>query len=518
LRIQPSLLGTWNRTIDRLPYLLTGVLLFLVKFAIDRTIATQAFGRSWSPLNYLIWPNDRVLRVLELGDPERWFSLTMLLVSLPFIWTGVLLTLHRLRATGLPLGLILFFFVPLVNLLLFLILVLLPTQEVLALPASAAAPSRSEDSQQPVDTLEDDKNTGIVAPKLLPRNAFSQPTGVTKNVPRPVRRHFEPLRLVHRSIVLESYWRSGLVALAITVPLAVLGVVFGAEVLQSYGFSLFVGAPFAVGMISVLLFGFSRPQPLGACLLVAMTGAMLAGMAILVVALEGAICLILAAPIIVPLVLLGGAVGYVIQSRPWLNDQALTLTLALLVTLPALMAAESAHEPEPVVRAVHTEVIIDAPPAMVWPHVISFAPLPEPDDWLFQTGIAYPQRAEIHGRGVGAVRHCIFSTGAFVEPIEIWDPPSLLRFRVTEQPEPLREWSPYHIHPAHLDHYLHSHKGQFLLEALPNGRTRLVGTTWYSNRMWPAAYWNLWSDYIIHRIHGRVMTHIQKLVEAPAAK
>jgi len=24
---------------------------------------------------------------------------------------------------------------------------------------------------------------------------------------------------------------------------------------------------------------------------------------------------------------------------------------------------------------------------------------------------------------------------------------------VTEQPEPLREWSPYHIHPAHLDNY-----------------------------------------------------------------
>jgi hypothetical protein len=55
-----------------------------------------------------------------------------------------------------------------------------------------------------------------------------------------------------------------------------------------------------------------------------------------------------------------------------------------------------------------------------------------------------------------------------------------------------------------------------VLEALPGGRTRLVGTTWYSNRMWPAAYWNAWSDYIIHRIHGRVLTHIQKLAEAQA--
>src|SRR5712692_9293626 len=167
--LQPSLLWTWNRTIDRVPYLLTGVLLFLVKFAIDWTIAAWGFGQSWSPLNYLIWPNDRVLSVFELGNPERWFALTMLLVSLPFIWTGVILSLHRLRATGLPLGLIVLFFVPLVNLLLFLVLVLLPTQDVLTAVA----------------------------------------------VPQPVPRRFEPLRRVHRSIVRESYWRSGLVALAV---------------------------------------------------------------------------------------------------------------------------------------------------------------------------------------------------------------------------------------------------------------------------------------------------------------
>jgi hypothetical protein len=189
----------------------------------------------------------------------------------------------------------------------------------------------------------------------------------------------------------------------------------------------------------------------------------------------------------------------------------------VVVLLPALMAAESANEPAPIVRAVHTVVVIDAPPDQVWPHVIAFPPLREPDEWFFRTGIAYPQRAEIHGHGVGAVRHCVFTTGTFVEPIEVWDPPSRLRFRVTEQPEPMREWSPYTIHPAHLDHYLQSHQGQFLLEGLPNGRTRLIGTTWYSNRMWPAPYWGLWSDAIIHRIHARVLDHIKGLAEAPEA-
>lgn len=31
--------------------------------------------------------------------------------------------------------------------------------------------------------------------------------------------------------------------------------------------------------------------------------------------------------------------------------------------------------------------------------------------------------------------------------------------------------------------------------------------------MWPAEYWQLWSDAIIHRIHLRVLTHIKRLAE-----
>ena len=91
MRPDPSLLWTFQRTINRVPYVLTGAVLFLIKFAIDWTIATQGFGEPWSPLNYLIWPSDREMRVFDLGDERRWFALTMLLVSLPFIWTGVIL-------------------------------------------------------------------------------------------------------------------------------------------------------------------------------------------------------------------------------------------------------------------------------------------------------------------------------------------------------------------------------------------------------------------------------------------
>jgi hypothetical protein len=77
----------------------------------------------------------------------------------------------------------------------------------------------------------------------------------------------------------------------------------------------------------------------------------------------------------------------------------------------------------------------------------------------------------------------------------------------------MREWSPFHIQPPHLNNFLVSHGGQFKLIALPGNRTRLEGTTWYEHRMYPAAYWRLWSDFLIHRIHLRVLNHISACAE-----
>lgn len=77
----------------------------------------------------------------------------------------------------------------------------------------------------------------------------------------------------------------------------------------------------------------------------------------------------------------------------------------------------------------------------------------------------------------------------------------------------MREWSPFNIHPPHLNNFLVSHGGQFHLIELPDGRTRLEGTTWYEHHMWPAPYWQLWSDLLIHRIHRRVLEHVKSLSE-----
>jgi hypothetical protein len=170
-----------------------------------------------------------------------------------------------------------------------------------------------------------------------------------------------------------------------------------------------------------------------------------------------------------------------------------------------------------VLHEVKSSVVIDASPPKVWAHVVAFRPIPEPRDLAFRLGIAYPRSARIEGSGVGAVRYCEFSTGAFVEPITHWEPGWRLAFDVAEAPPPLRELTPFaEVTPPHLDGYLRARRGEFRLRPLPNGRTRLEGSTWYELRLAPEPYWQIFSDYLIHRIHSRVLQHIKLETEAAA--
>jgi hypothetical protein len=451
-------------SIGRWRYFLVGVVLMLAKYLLDTAVA-GAFDRPWSPYHYLIWPDRSSLPVLDFPDADRRFGLTMLAVALPFIWVGITLTLQRLRDAQLPLRLVVLFFVPLVNLLLIAWLCLAPSGAPDSAPAAATAPTRHA-------------------------------------------------RAAYRRLVGENDTAAFLLACASSAAFTVGLIVLSVNVLGFYGFGVFVAAPFLTGWLAAVLYGISRRRTVRQCLQVAVAALATVGVALLGWSFEGLICLVMALPIAACLAMLGALVGHSCQHRPRGDGTTAAMMLVLIVAMPALLAAESVTAPAPALREVRTEVIVDAPPEQVWEHVIAFPPLPEPTDLLFRAGIAYPVRAEIRGSGVGAVRYCVFSTGAFVEPIDVWDAPRRLAFRVTDQPPPMKELSPFDVRPPHLDGFLMSRRGQFRLERLPGGRTLLEGTTWYTNRMWPAGYWELWSDAIIHRIHGRVLDHVRVLSEA----
>lgn len=167
-------------------------------------------------------------------------------------------------------------------------------------------------------------------------------------------------------------------------------------------------------------------------------------------------------------------------------------------------------------REVTSSVVIAAPAEIVWNSVVSFPPIPQPPSLIFRLGLAYPTHAEIRGTGTGAVRLCHFSTGTFVEPITAWEPGHRLAFDVIRNPRPLDELTPWTVAPPHLDGYLVSRAGEFRLISLTDGSTRLEGSTWYEQRLRPHGYWVLFSDFIIERIHARVLAHIRTQAQAAA--
>ena len=418
-------------------YAVCGFTMFFLKWNLDRIIAADIFGSSW-PWAYMF-------PTRSLGDLSS-ESLTLLfwmgLSALPFVYTGIVLTAKRLRALSMPQKLVLLFFVPVVNLLFFLVLCFARRPETI--------------NSSPTDS---------VCPRWLPR----------------------------------SRWGRSAMVMVLWLPLTAIAMF----ALQDFGWGLFLGVPFGLGFTAAIL-----ERASGNCLSVR-SGVLTAFYAMLLLfsflfllALEGLICIAMSFPIATPVCILGAVVGS-------LSPRAGRSCFAIFVGTTLFMGFEHVYAPKPPTFSVVSSIEIDAPPEKVWEQVVTFSELPPVEDWLFKTGIAYPVRAEIDGSGLGAVRHCVFSTGSFVEPITVWDSPRELRFGVSQQPSPMQSWTFYKFLPTSKKVTFHSEEGQFLLKRLPEGVTRLQGTTWYHNELLPAGYWKLWSDFIIHRIHVRVLRHIK---------
>ena len=245
----------------------------------------------------------------------------------------------------------------------------------------------------------------------------------------------------------------------------------GVYYLRTYGAWVFVATPVVMGTVTGYLLAKGNAVTSGQTAgVISLTLATVTA-GLMFFAAEGLICLLMAAPLAIPLALAGGALGRAAAERH--EGRPTGLLLSLLV-LPAGAMFDSTYLPDRDAREVLSVIEIDAPAERVWENVIEFPALPEPTEWWFRAGLAYPRYAAIKGRGVGAIRYCVFSTGPFVEPITAWEPGRRLAFDVTSFPEPMRELSPYPgIHPPHLDGYLRSRRGEFRLIPLAGGRTRL---------------------------------------------
>lgn len=381
-----------------------------------------------------------------LHDGVNWQWWLMALFALPFCWVGAALTMRRLRDAACSPWYTVFFVMPIANLVLFALATSLPT--------STAVSSG-------------------------PRSTSSGPL----------------------PWFAKGVWPAVIATLATATQ-----VWLAIGPLSTYGGVLFLGLPFLQGFLVGLM---ARGQGFGGAARLLFISAGLSMTGLLLLGGEGLVCILMAAPIWVPMGLCGVLLG-----RAAVGGVRRPIVTSLLVLLAAQLA-EPLVAPPPSTFEVTTEVVVTAPAQRVWDSLVTFGEIEPPEEAFFRMGIAYPLRATIEGRGPGAVRRCSFNTGDFVEPIKVWDEPRLLSFIVEQCPQPMIEWNPLHEHvdAAHLQGFFAAKRGQFELVPQADGSTLLRGTTWYAHGLGPEPYWSLWSDWLVHAIHRRVLEHIRQRAE-----
>jgi hypothetical protein len=279
-----------------------------------------------------------------------------------------------------------------------------------------------------------------------------------------------------------------------------------------FGLAIFAGLPFATGVSSGVIIrqaGGTFGQAIGA----SMT---LIGAVILILcsmAMEGIICVFMAAPFGAGLAFLGATAGYFLARTKAADG---TLQSAAWLSIVALVALEGWNPPAPLENITSSEVVINAPASRVWAELHDIRDLPKTENLLFQFGVAHPMGTVTDGQGVGAARLCKLSTGDMPEIVTVWKPGQELRFKVLSTPPSMRELGFFGrtIDSTHLHSAYASLEGGFKLTTLPDGRTKLVGESHYLLNIAPAAYWNLWTKEIVHMVQLRVLEHVKTRAEA----
>lgn len=282
-----------------------------------------------------------------------------------------------------------------------------------------------------------------------------------------------------------------------------------AAALGSYGWGLFVGTPFVVGATTGWIGNRAAPQSFGDTIKLVLASASLGCVALITLALEGLICLLLVSPLGALVAIIGGSAGRGLALRGHGGGGP----LASVAVLPLLILVDVALPPAAIVN-VRQSIEIAAPHGAVWRALISDEAIAEPPGLVAWTGLAVPVRGRLLGHGMGATRLGEFSTGVAVERVTAWEEDRRLAFAVLSEPPIMVEMSPWEtVHAPHVAGYVTVRETTFNLAPLPGGRTRLTVTAGQTLRIDPVLYWLPLARWATERNLARVLRDVGRRAE-----
>jgi hypothetical protein len=282
----------------------------------------------------------------------------------------------------------------------------------------------------------------------------------------------------------------------------------GQAVLTVMTLDFMVLMPFVLGYLSVI----PHPNPsLPYRIFVPWIPTALSVAALAVFGIEGIICIVMAAPVLILFASVGGLVAGFVRLRS-------ARQVAALAALPLLVGPIEGRIGSPVdVRTVVSEITIAAPPSRVWREIVSVPPIAQeelPPALYTAIGFPRPVSATIDGAGVGAVRHARFEGGVlFLETVTDWKENELLSFSIAAQTDSIPATT-LDEHVTIGGPYFDVLQGTYRLEPLAANATKLVLESRLRVSTHMNVYAGAWVDAIMRSIQETILVVEKRRAEA----
>jgi hypothetical protein len=170
-------------------------------------------------------------------------------------------------------------------------------------------------------------------------------------------------------------------------------------------------------------------------------------------------------------------------------------------------------------RSVESAIDIAASSATVWKSIERVPRIRASElqsSWSHAIGFPNPVEATLSAEGIGGIRHATFEGGVlFIETIDTWEPDRRLGFSIRAQTDQIPKTT-LDEHVTVGGKFFDVLYGEYVLEPLPNGETRLhllsrhrVSTdfNWYAH---------LWTDAVMSDLQQRILRVVKNRSELVA--
>jgi hypothetical protein len=270
--------------------------------------------------------------------------------------------------------------------------------------------------------------------------------------------------------------------------------------------------PFAIGALTVALSPKERRVVWPYTIFVPWIPCALLGVAVILLAMEAWICVLMGLPLFFVMSSLGGGLMCWLYNRR--EKRSKSDLLGIVVLLPLLFTPiEKYVQPPTVVREVKASVVVNAPAEVIWDTFVTvpkIQPQEEHFTWFRAAGLPYPVEAILVNPGSEGVRYASYDNGMrVIEPVRVWSPYDRYRFGVKldadgSQHTPL--WSDV------AGKHLHVQWVEYQIEKLSEDQVRLHLTSHYVLETPVNPYAALWVDFLL----GDFQHYILEIVAARA--